>query len=228
MIKLILVRHGQSTYNKKNLFTGWLDVGLTLQGIQEAKKAGKIIKNNNLTFDIAYTSELKRAEKTLEYILKEINQKNIPVIKTYKLNERHYGALQGLNKDEMKKKFGEEQVNLWRRSLYEKPPELSKKDKTYPENDPKYKNIKEELPTSESLYDTMLRVSNYYENEITIKLKEHKKVLIVAHGNSLRALIKYLDNISDDDIMKLEIPTGEPICYELDEELKPIRHYYLK
>ncbi len=228
MIKLILVRHGQSTYNKKNLFTGWLDVGLTLQGIQEAKKAGKIIKNNNLTFDIAYTSELKRAEKTLEYILKEINQKNIPVIKTYKLNERHYGALQGLNKDEMKKKFGEEQVNLWRRSLYEKPPELSKKDKTYPGNDPKYKNIKEELPTSESLYDTMLRVSNYYENEITIKLKEHKKVLIVAHGNSLRALIKYLDNISDDDIMKLEIPTGEPICYELDEELKPIRHYYLK
>ena len=228
MIKLILVRHGQSTYNKKNLFTGWLDVGLTLQGIQEAKKAGKIIKNNNLTFDIAYTSELKRAEKTLEYILKEINQKNIPVIKTYKLNERHYGALQGLNKDEMKKKFGEEQVNLWRRSLYEKPPELSKQDKTYPGNDPKYKNIKEELPTSESLYDTMLRVSNYYENEITIKLKEHKKVLIVAHGNSLRALIKYLDNISDDDIMKLEIPTGEPICYELDEELKPIRHYYLK
>lgn len=228
MIKLILVRHGQSTYNKKNLFTGWLDVGLTLQGIQEAKKAGKIIKNNNLTFDIAYTSELKRAEKTLEYILKEINQKNIPVIKTYKLNERHYGTLQGLNKDEMKKKFGEEQVNLWRRSLYEKPPELSKQDKTYPGNDPKYKNIKEELPTSESLYDTMLRVSNYYENEITIKLKEHKKVLIVAHGNSLRALIKYLDNISDDDIMKLEIPTGEPICYELDEELKPIRHYYLK
>ena len=228
MIKLILVRHGQSTYNKKNLFTGWLDVGLTLQGIQEAKKAGKIIKNNNLTFDIAYTSELKRAQKTLKYILKEIKQKNIQVIKTYKLNERHYGALQGLNKDEMKKKFGEEQVNLWRRSLYEKPPELSKKDKTYPGNDPKYKNIKEELPTSESLYDTMLRVSNYYENEITIKLKEHKKVLIVAHGNSLRALIKYLDNISDDDIMKLEIPTGEPICYELDEELKPIRHYYLK
>lgn len=228
MIKLILVRHGQSTYNKKNLFTGWLDVELTLQGIQEAKKAGKIIKNNNLTFDIAYTSELKRAEKTLEYILKEIKQKNIQVIKTYKLNERHYGALQGLNKDEMKKKFGEEQVNLWRRSLYEKPPELSKKDKTYPGNDPKYKNIKEELPTSESLYDTMLRVSNYYENEIITKLKEHKKVLIVAHGNSLRALIKYLDNISDDDIMKLEIPTGEPICYELDEELKPIRHYYLK
>ncbi len=228
MIKLILVRHGQSTYNKKNLFTGWLDVGLTLQGVQEAKKAGKIIKNNNLTFDIAYTSELKRAQKTLKYILKEINQKNIQVIKTYKLNERHYGALQGLNKDEMKKKFGEEQVNLWRRSLYEKPPELSKKDKTYPGNDPKYKNIKEELPTSESLYDTMLRVSNYYENEITIKLKENKKILIVAHGNSLRALIKYLDNISDDDIMKLEIPTGEPICYELDEELKPIRHYYLK
>lgn len=228
MIKLILVRHGQSTYNKKNLFTGWLDVGLTLQGIQEAKKAGKIIKNNNLTFDIAYTSELKRAQKTLEYILKEINQKNIPVIKTYKLNERHYGALQGLNKDEMKKKFGEEQVNLWRRSLYEKPPELSKKDKTYPGNDPKYKNIKEELPTSESLYDTMLRVSDYYENEIITKLKENKKILIVAHGNSLRALIKYLDNISDDDIMKLEIPTGEPICYELDEELKPIRHYYLK
>lgn len=228
MIKLILVRHGQSTYNKKNLFTGWLDVGLTIQGVQEAKKAGKIIKDNNLTFDIAYTSELKRAQKTLEYILKEINQKKLQVIKTYKLNERHYGALQGLNKEEMKKQFGEEQVNLWRRGLYEKPPALSKQDKTYPGNDPKYKNIKEELPTSESLYDTMVRVSNYYENEIITKLKEHKKVLVVAHGNSLRALIKYLDNISDDDIMKLEIPTGEPICYELDEELKPIRHYYLK
>lgn len=226
MVKLVLVRHGQSTYNKKNIFTGWIDVGLSFKGIKEAKEAGKILKSNSLVFDVCYTSSLKRAKKTLDYILKEMNQKSVPIIESYKLNERHYGALQGLNKDEMKKKYGEEQVNLWRRDLYEKPPTLDKSSKMYINSLKKYKDI--DVPVCESLYDTMLRVSSYYEEEIVNKLKDNKMVLVVAHGNSLRALIKYLDNIDDKDIMSLEIPTGKPICYEFDDNLNVIKHYYLK
>lgn len=229
MIKLILVRHGQSTYNKQNRFTGWINAKLTEEGIKEAQQAGKILKKQNYTFDIAYTSVLKRAEDTLKYILKELGEENIKIKKTYKLNERHYGALQGLNKQKTKEKYGEEQVKLWRRSLTEKPPALTKEDKRYLGNSPKYKNLKEEeLPLTESLKDTMKRVVKYYEEEITKELKSNKKVIVVAHGNSLRALVAYLDNMKEKDITNLEIPTGQPICYELDNNLKPIKHYYLK
>lgn len=229
MIKLILVRHGQSTYNKQNRFTGWINAKLTEEGIKEAQQAGKILKKQNYTFDIAYTSVLKRAEDTLKYILKELGEENIKIKKTYKLNERHYGALQGLNKQKTKEKYGEEQVKLWRRSLTEKPPALTKEDKRYPGNSPKYKNLKEEeLPLTESLKDTMKRVVKYYEEEITKELKSNKKVIVVAHGNSLRALVAHLDNMKEKDITNLEIPTGQPICYELDNNLKPIKHYYLK
>mgnify|MGYP004688514943 FL=1 len=229
MIKLILVRHGQSTYNKQNRFTGWINAKLTEEGIKEAQQAGKILKKQNYTFDIAYTSVLKRSEDTLKYILKELGEENIKIKKTYKLNERHYGALQGLNKQKTKEKYGEEQVKLWRRSLTEKPPALTKEDKRYPGNSPKYKNLKEEeLPLTESLKDTMKRVVKYYEEEITKELKSNKKVIVVAHGNSLRALVAHLDNMKEKDITNLEIPTGQPICYELDNNLKPIKHYYLK
>lgn len=229
MIKLILVRHGQSTYNKQNRFTGWINAKLTEEGIKEAQQAGKILKKQNYTFDIAYTSVLKRAEDTLKYILKELGEENIKIKKTYKLNERHYGALQGLNKQKTKEKYGEEQVKLWRRSLTEKPPALTKEDKRYPGNSPKYKNLKEEeLPLTESLKDTMKRVVKYYEEEITKELKSNKKVIVVAHGNSLRALVAHLDNMKEKEITNLEIPTGQPICYELDNNLKPIKHYYLK
>lgn len=229
MIKLILVRHGQSTYNKQNRFTGWTNAKLTEEGIKEAQQAGKILKKQNYTFDIAYTSVLKRAEDTLKYILKELGEENIKIKKTYKLNERHYGALQGLNKQKTKEKYGEEQVKLWRRSLTEKPPALTKEDKRYPGNSPKYKNLKEEeLPLTESLKDTMKRVVKYYEEEITKELKSNKKVIVVAHGNSLRALVAHLDNMKEKEITNLEIPTGQPICYELDNNLKPIKHYYLK
>ena len=228
MIKLILVRHGQSTYNKKNLFTGWLDVGLTLQGIQEAKKAGKIIKNNNLTFDIAYTSELKRAEKTLEYILKEINQKNIPVIKTYKLNERHYGALQGLNKDETRKKYGEEQVLVWRRSYDIAPHPLSESDLRNPRFDYRYHEVPDaELPRTESLKDTIERIMPYWESDIFPSLKTAHTLLVVAHGNSLRGIIKHLKNISDEDIVKLNLPTAVPYVFEFDENLNVANDYFL-
>lgn len=229
MIKLVLVRHGQSVWNKENRFTGWTDVDLSSKGIEEAINAGKILKEKNFTFDLAYTSVLKRAENTLDYILKEMNLENIEIRKSYKLNERHYGALQGLNKDETRKKYGDEQVLLWRRSVDVRPPLLTLDDPRYPGNDYKYSNLsKEELPRSENLLDTIKRVIEYYNSEIVKELKDNKKIIIVAHGNSLRGLIKYLDNISDDDIMSLELETGSPICYELDDNLKPIRHYYLK
>lgn len=229
MIKLVLVRHGQSTWNKENRFTGWTDVELSSKGIEEAIEAGKILKEKNFTFDLAYTSVLKRAENTLDYILKEMNLEDIEIRKSYKLNERHYGALQGLNKDETKKKYGDEQVLLWRRSVNVRPPELDLNDPRYPGNDLKYKNLtKEELPRSENLSDTIKRVIEYFESDIVKELKNNRNIIIVAHGNSLRGLIKYLDNISDEDIMSLELETGSPICYELDDNLKPIRHYYLK
>ncbi len=229
MIKLILVRHGQSVWNLENRFTGWTDVGLSEQGIKEAQEAGYKLKELGYTFDVAYTSYLKRANDTLDYILEELNEKNIPIKYSWRLNERHYGALQGLNKDDTRKKYGEEQVRLWRRSADVRPPALEVTDERYPGNDPKYKNLpKEDIPTTENLLDTVKRVIKYWDTDIKKDLLENKKVIIVAHGNSLRGLIKYLDNLSDEEIMKLEIETGNPICYELDENLKPIRHYYLK
>lgn len=229
MIKLTLVRHGESIWNKENRFTGWTDVDLTKQGINEAINAGKVLKENNFTFDIAYTSLLIRAQNTLKYILMELNEENIPIYETYKLNERHYGALQGLNKDETKKKYGEEQVRLWRRSTDALPPALTMDDPRYPGNDAKYKDIKlKYLPLTENLNDTIKRTVEYYNEEIKNKLLKGKKVIIVAHGNSLRALVKYLDNVSDEEIMNIEIPTGIPLIYELDGNLNVIRHYYLK
>lgn len=229
MIKLVLVRHGQSMWNLENRFTGWTDVELSEQGIKEAKEAGKVLKEKGFNFDVAYTSVLKRANDTLKYILEELGEENIPVKKSWRLNERHYGALQGLNKDETKEKYGAEQVLLWRRSTDVRPPELSKEDKRYPGNDPKYSDLKEnELPTTENLIDTIKRVMEYWNSDIKKDLEAGKRVIIAAHGNSLRGLIKYLDNMTDEEIIKLELQTGNPICYELDENLKPIRHYYLK
>lgn len=225
MIKLVLVRHGQSTWNLENRFTGWTDVGLSEKGILEAEEAGKILKRNGFHFDLAYTSVLRRAIDTLNIILREMGEE--PEIReSYKLNERHYGALQGLNKDETKKKYGDEQVRLWRRSADVRPPALTKDDPRYPGNDPKYKGI-DNLPLTENLIDTIKRVVEYYNEEIKNNLKDHK-VIIVAHGNSLRGLIKYLDNLSDDEVMNLEIPTGKPICYEFDDDLNVVRHYYVE
>ena len=229
MIKLVLVRHGQSMWNLENRFTGWTDVELSEQGIKEAKEAGKVLKEKGFNFDVAYTSVLKRANDTLKYILEELGEENIPVKKSWRLNERHYGALQGLNIDETKEKYGAEQVLLWRRSTDVRPPELSKDDKRYPGNDPKYSDLKEnELPTTENLIDTIKRVMEYWNSDIKKDLETGKRVIIAAHGNSLRGLIKYLDNMTDEEIIKLELQTGNPICYELDDNLKPIRHYYLK
>ena len=227
MIKLVLVRHGQSIWNLENRFTGWTDVGLSEKGINEAIEAGKLLKEKGYTFDAAYTSFLKRANDTLDYILKELDL-NIPIHYSWRLNERHYGALQGLNKDETKEKYGEEQVHLWRRSADVRPPELTIDDERYPGNDLKYKDLKkDELPLTENLLDTVDRVVKYFESDIKKDLQDNKRLIIVAHGNSLRGLMKYLDNLSNDEVVSLEIATGRPICYELDENLKPIRHYYV-
>ena len=230
MIKLVLVRHGQSVWNLENKFTGWTDVELSKQGILEAKEAGKILKEKGFRFDLAFTSVLKRAEDTLGYILKEwYEEENIEIRRSWKLNERHYGALQGLNKDETREKYGAKQVLLWRRSTDVRPPKLEEDDSRYPGNDEKYKDLnKDELPKTENLLDTIKRVLEYWNSDIKPEIESGKRVIIVAQGNSLRRLIKYLDNISDEDIIKLELETGNPICYELDENLKPIRHYYLK
>ena len=229
MIKLVLVRHGQSMWNLENRFTGWTDVELSEQGIKEAKEAGKVLKEKGYGFDVAYTSVLKRANDTLGYILEELEEQDIPVKKSWRLNERHYGALQGLNKDETKEKYGEEQVLLWRRSTDVRPPALSKDDERYPGNDSKYSELKEnELPTTENLIDTIKRVMEYWNSDIVKDLEAGKRVIIAAHGNSLRGLIKYLDNMTDEEVIKLELQTGNPICYELDDNLKPIKHYYLK
>ena len=229
MIKLVLVRHGQSQWNLENRFTGWTDVELSEQGVKEAKEAGKVLKEKGFEFDVAYTSVLKRANDTLNFILEELGEKDIPIKKSWRLNERHYGALQGLNKDETRQKYGAEQVLLWRRSTDVKPPELSEDDERYPGNDPKYSELpKEDLPKTENLIDTINRVMVYWNSDIKKDLQEGKRVIIAAHGNSLRGLIKYLDNMTDEEIIKLEIETGNPICYELDDNLKPITHYYLK
>ena len=227
-MRLVLLRHGESVWNKENRFTGWTDVDLSENGVKEAEKAGKLLKEKGFTFDVSFTSVLKRANRTLEIVLKEMNL-NIPVNYSYRLNERHYGALQGLNKDEMRKKFGEEQVHIWRRSYDVRPPELTKDDERYPGNDPKYKDLtQEELPLTECLKDTLERVLPYYNNEIKKHLENKENVLVVAHGNSLRSIIKYLENISDADIMSVEIPTGVPYVYELDDNLNIKEKYFLK
>ena len=227
-MKLVLVRHGQSIWNLENKFTGWTDVELSNNGIKEAKEAGKLLKENEFTFDVAYTSVLKRANETLNIILKELGEENIPIHYSWKLNERHYGALQGLNKDDTRKKYGDEQVKIWRRSAFVKPPLLNEEDDRYPGMDDKYKDLKKsELPLGECLMDTLKRVIDYYETEIKKSLLSGQNVIIAAHGNSLRALIKYLEDISDDDIMNVEIQTGKPYVYELDDNLNIINKYYL-
>ena len=221
-MKLILLRHGESVWNKENRFTGWTDVDLSSKGVDEAINAGKIMKDNNITFDVAFSSVLLRAKKTLDLVLKEMNV-NVPVYYSYRLNERHYGALQGLNKDETRKKYGEEQVHIWRRSYDVRPPMLTIDDPRYPGNDPLYKDLsKDELPLTECLKDTLERVLPYYNNEIKTHLLKGENVLIVAHGNSIRSIIKYIENISDEDIMNVEIPTAVPYIYELDNELNII------
>ena len=228
MIKLVLLRHGESTWNKENRFTGWTDVPLTEKGIEEAKKAGKTLKENGFEFNIVFTSFLKRATDTTGIALKEMKLSKIDVLNSWRLNERHYGALQGLNKAEMAAKYGEEQVLKWRRSYDIKPPALDRKDERCPGNDSKYKGIdKKDLPLAESLKDTVKRVMPYWKENIVPAIKSGKKVLISASGNSLRALVKYLDNMSDDKIVSFNIPTGIPLVYELDNNLKPIKHYFL-
>ena len=228
MYKVVLLRHGESTWNKENRFTGWTDVDLSEKGLVEAKKAGEVLKKEGFTFDIAFTSVLKRAIRTLWITLDELDLMWIPVIRNWRLNERHYGALQGLNKAETAKKYSEDQVQIWRRSYDTQPPILEKDDERYPGNDPRYANLAEdELPLTECLKDTVIRFMPYWEETIAPTIQEGKKVLIAAHGNSLRALVKYLDNVSEEKIVGLNIPTGIPLVYELDDDLKPIKHYYL-
>ncbi len=226
--KLILLRHGESNWNKENRFTGWTDVDLSEQGIKEAKNAGEILKNEKYTFDIAFTSVLKRAIRTLWIVLDEMDLMWIPVERSWRLNERHYGALQGLNKAETAKKFGEEQVHIWRRSYDIQPPALEKSDDRFPGKDPRYQGLSDtELPLTECLKDTVNRFVPYWEQSIAPLVKAGQKIIITAHGNSLRALVKYLDKIPDEEIVALNIPTGIPLVYELDEKLNPIKHYYL-
>jgi 2,3-bisphosphoglycerate-dependent phosphoglycerate mutase len=227
-IKLVLLRHGESTWNKQNKFTGWTDVDLSAKGKKEAKQSGDIMREEGYVFDVAFTSVLKRAIRTLWIALDRMDLMWIPVYNSWKLNERHYGGLQGLNKAQTAMKFGEEQVLVWRRSYDIPPPDLKKSDKRYPGNDPRYKDLDEkDLPLTESLKDTVARFLPYWHETIAPTIKSGKRVLIAAHGNSLRALVKYLDNMEEDEIVKLNIPTGVPLVYELDQDLKPIKHYYL-
>ena len=226
MHKLVLIRHGESQWNKENRFTGWKDVDLSEKGLEEAKAAGKLLKDEGFTFDEAYTSVLKRAIRTLWTVLSEMDLMWIPETKSWRLNERHYGGLQGLDKAETAAKYGDEQVLIWRRSYDVPPPELDVTDERYLGNDPRYAGI-DNFPATECLKDTVSRVVPYWESEIMPKIRDGKRLIIAAHGNSLRALVKYLDGISDDEIVSLNIPTGVPLVYELDEGLKPIKSYYL-
>ena len=228
MYKVVLIRHGESQWNKENRFTGWTDVALSDKGLKEASDAGKLLKAEGYSFDKAYTSVLRRAITTLFGVLSELDELYLPVEKSWKLNERHYGALQGLNKSETAEKYGADQVKIWRRSYDVRPPLLEKTDERYPGLDPRYASLAEaECPCGECLADTVARVVPYWENVIARDVKAGKKIIIAAHGNSLRALVKYLDNVSETDILELNIPTGVPLVYELDEALKPIKHYYL-
>ena len=228
MKKIVFIRHGQSEWNLENRFTGWTDVELSENGLIEARKAGRILKENNFTFDVAYSSVLKRSIRTLWIVLHEMDLMYIPVHKCWKFNERHYGALQGLNKEETAKKYGDEQVHIWRRSINTAPPALTEDDPRYSGKEEKYKELKkEEIPLTENLEDTKRRVLEEWEEVIIPKLKENKNIIISAHGNTLRALVWHLDNLDSDGVVNLNIPTGTPLVYELDDDLKPIRHYYL-
>jgi 2,3-bisphosphoglycerate-dependent phosphoglycerate mutase len=228
MTKLVLLRHGESDWNKENRFTGWTDVDLSAKGREEARDAGVVLRAEGYTFDQAYTSVLKRAIRTLWMVLDEMDLMWIPVERSWRLNERHYGALQGLNKAETAAKFGEEQVKIWRRSYAIPPPPLEASDERYPGRDPRYQSLSaQELPLTECLKDTVARFLPYWHGTVAPAIREGRKVLITAHGNSLRALVKYLDDISEQDIVELNIPTGMPLVYELDENLKPQNRYYL-
>jgi 2,3-bisphosphoglycerate-dependent phosphoglycerate mutase len=228
MYKIVLLRHGESTWNKENRFTGWTDVDLSEKGRIEAKEAGRLLKEGGYVFDIAYTSVLKRAIRTLGIVLDELDLLWIPVIKEWRLNERHYGALQGLNKAETAAQHGEDQVKIWRRSYDVPPLPLSPNDGRFPGHDPRYKSLSAaDLPVTESLKDTVARFLPYWHETIAPTIRSGKRVIIAAHGNSLRALVKYLDQIAEPDIVELNIPTGIPLVYELDADLRPERHYYL-
>jgi 2,3-bisphosphoglycerate-dependent phosphoglycerate mutase len=228
MYKVVLIRHGESVWNKANKFTGWTDVELSEKGNEEAKQAGILLKEEGFTFDKAYTSVLKRAIKTLWHVMEQTDLMWIPVERCWQLNERHYGSLQGLNKAETAQEFGDDQVLIWRRSYNIAPPALEESDDRFPGKDKRYATLtKEQLPLTECLEDTVARVVPFWENTIAPDIKAGKKIIIAAHGNSLRALVKYLDNISEEDILKLNIPTGVPLVYELDENLKPISSSYL-
>src|SRR5208283_997398 len=228
MFKLVLIRHGESTWNKENRFTGWTDVGLSEKGVAEALEAGQVLKREGYVFDLGYTSLLKRAIKTYDMVTEQLDQMWIPVIRSWRLNERHYGALQGLNKAETAARYGEHQVKIWRRSYDVPPPALEPDDERFPGKDPRYASLtKEELPLTECLKDTVARFLPLWHDAIAPDVKSGKRVVIAAHGNSLRALMKYLDNISEADIVELNIPTGMPLVYELDADLKPIKSYYL-
>ena len=228
MTNLVLLRHGESIWNKENRFTGWTDVDLSEKGIQEAKQAGQILKKEGYSFDVAFTSVLKRAIRTLWIVQDEMNIMWIPVNISWRLNERHYGALQGLNKAEMAAKYGEEQVLKWRRSYNIRPPALEKTDERFPGNDPRYKHLdNKDIPLTECLKDTVERFLPYWHKVIVPLIRSGKRIIISAHGNSIRALVKYVENISDIDIVGLNIPTGIPLIYELDDSLKPIKNYYL-
>jgi len=228
MKKIVLLRHGESAWNKENRFTGWTDVDLTPQGIAEAREAGRLLREQGFSFDIAYTSVLKRAIRTLWLTLDELDLMWVPVVRSWRLNERHYGALQGLNKAETAAKFGDAQVLIWRRSYDIPPPALDVTDDRYPGRDPRYRKLTAgELPLTECLKDTVERFLPYWRDVIAPSVTAGERVIIVAHGNSLRALVKYLDSVGDDEIVGLNIPTGIPLVYELSDDLKPIRSYYL-
>jgi 2,3-bisphosphoglycerate-dependent phosphoglycerate mutase len=228
MHKLVLIRHGESTWNLENRFTGWTDVELTPTGVEQARESGRLLKAAGYEFDVAYTSVLKRAIWTLWYALEEMDRTWLPEVKDWRLNERHYGALQGLNKAETAKQYGDEQVLVWRRSYDTPPPVLDAQDPRGQRNDPRYANLKaEQIPLTECLKDTVARVLPLWNETLAPAIKSGQRIVIAAHGNSIRALVKYLDNISDDDIVGLNIPNGIPLVYELDANLKPIRHYYL-
>lgn len=228
MYKIVLLRHGESEWNKENRFTGWTDVDLSEKGVAEAAAGGKLMKDAGFEFDLAYTSVLKRAIRTLNLALEQMDLLWIPVFKTWRLNERHYGALQGLNKAETAKKYGDDQVLIWRRSYDIQPPALTADDERFPGKDRRYADLSaDQLPLAECLKDTVARFLPFWHETVAPAIKSGKKIIIAAHGNSLRALVKYLDNIPEDEIVELNIPTGVPLVYELDADLKPIKHYYL-
>ncbi|AGN23688.1 2,3-diphosphoglycerate-dependent phosphoglycerate mutase [Erysipelothrix rhusiopathiae] len=229
MMKLVVVRHGESEWNEKNLFTGWADVELSEKGVEEAKLGGRMLKEEGYDFDIVYTSYLKRAIHTMDNILNEMERTWLPIVKDWRLNERHYGALQGLDKAETAAKYGEDQVLIWRRSFDVKPPELDPTDERAPRNMEAYRNVEDKdiLPLHESLKETIERAVPYFEETIKPQMLDGKRVLIVAHGNSLRSLVKYFDNMTDDEIMKVNIPTGVPLVYEFDNDFNVVNKYYL-